>query len=738
MPSEQTIIFDAATIDQRCRTLKIRRLACSQQRHASDEDAAIWFRFWCIRERLRVYRKSKRQKQSKNCESHGNLLFCVTRWLTLAFLVLSYSFPAAAQTTLVTGKAIDTNGIPYAGAQISAQLVFAGTPVSSPTVTISVLATCRANGFGSAPCQVPFNPSNGPFQLDPGGNIPGGGITLQDNALVTPSGTQWAFKINSAGNPPPIGTGPQTCTATLTITGASQSVSTSFAACPALAVLASGAGLGSVTTVSAGNLPPLFTSSVATPSTTPAISYSLSNAAANTVFGNCTAGVAPPGFCSLTLAQLPAGSGTVTSFSYAETGIDPLYSATVTNPTTTPQLVETANTVQPGMVLAGPVVTGSATNPTFETSAVNASGVSGTTVSVSGSPAAATTVAIFFGTTGTGQNVPAPSVGTWTAFSGNTLNGSHPLFSNLSSSARLNLSSTIAVSDTWSSSLAFLGGSITAISQSTPSFSTCGTGCGTTTFSGSVTAGHTIVVYGCWASGTAVPTNITATDSLGNSYLLMLTAPNLGSNGHFALVANNTNAGTPTITVHSTLSVNLAGLIAYDLAGPTAYYSGPNGPWQFRNISDIIQASTPPPVSKYFTQNLGADITGIANNSTTTLLTQAVTFPASGCPCRASISYAAAVTSGNSHLFETWISDGTNASGAASQEYVNTGLIYSSAANTIFPNSSAATYANGQAITFTLNLGITTLAAGSVTAKQLSPGGHQGTWMQITIFAAGN
>lgn len=165
----------------------------------------------------------------------------------LIFISLLLCFAASsslAQTTQVTGQVLDANGIPYAGAQMKAQLVFAGTPVSNPTVTISVLSQCRANGFGSAPCQVPFTPSNGPFNLDSGGNIPGGGITLQDNTLVAPGGTTWAFTVNTAGNPPPLGTGPQTCSATLTITGASQSISASFAACPKLSNSSGGGGAG--------------------------------------------------------------------------------------------------------------------------------------------------------------------------------------------------------------------------------------------------------------------------------------------------------------------------------------------------------------------------------------------------------------------------------------------------------------------------------------------------------------
>jgi len=147
-----------------------------------------------------------------------------------------------AQSTQVTGQVLDANGIPYAGATVTVGLVFAGTPVSNPTVTISTLSQCKANGFGSAPCQVPFNPSNGPFTLDTSGHIPGGGITLQDNSLVTPGGAQWAFTVNSAGNPPPVGTGPQVCTATITITGATQSLTSSFSSCPALLNGSAGSG----------------------------------------------------------------------------------------------------------------------------------------------------------------------------------------------------------------------------------------------------------------------------------------------------------------------------------------------------------------------------------------------------------------------------------------------------------------------------------------------------------------
>lgn len=53
-------------------------------------------------------------------------------------------------------------------------------------------------------------------------------------------------------------------------------------------------GGGSVTSFSSGNLSPLFTTTVATATTTPALSFSLTNAGANTYFGNATGSTGAP------------------------------------------------------------------------------------------------------------------------------------------------------------------------------------------------------------------------------------------------------------------------------------------------------------------------------------------------------------------------------------------------------------------------------------------------------------
>jgi hypothetical protein len=62
---------------------------------------------------------------------------------------------------------------------------------------------------------------------------------------------------------------------------------------------------GTVTSFSSGNLSPLFTTSVATATTIPALSFSLSNAAAYTVLGNNTGSTGAPSYSSLVTQQLP-------------------------------------------------------------------------------------------------------------------------------------------------------------------------------------------------------------------------------------------------------------------------------------------------------------------------------------------------------------------------------------------------------------------------------------------------
>ncbi|HEY1645804.1 MAG TPA: hypothetical protein VGF75_05545 [Candidatus Saccharimonadales bacterium] len=61
-----------------------------------------------------------------------------------------------------------------------------------------------------------------------------------------------------------------------------------------------------VVSFSAGNLSPLFTTSLGSDPANPALTFTLDTAAANKVFANCTTSTAAPSFCSLTAAMIPA------------------------------------------------------------------------------------------------------------------------------------------------------------------------------------------------------------------------------------------------------------------------------------------------------------------------------------------------------------------------------------------------------------------------------------------------
>lgn len=77
-------------------------------------------------------------------------------------------------------------------------------------------------------------------------------------------------------------------------------------------------GSGTVTSFSAGNLSPLFTTSVATATTTPALTFSLTNQNANIVYaGPSSGGAAAPTFRALVVGDLP-----IVSAAKGGTGID--------------------------------------------------------------------------------------------------------------------------------------------------------------------------------------------------------------------------------------------------------------------------------------------------------------------------------------------------------------------------------------------------------------------------------
>jgi hypothetical protein len=147
----------------------------------------------------------------------------MTRGAAVALLLFLFLSPISAQTpTLVSGTITDTNGVPYAFAKVSASLV--GIP---PNVNATILVNGIPVGIGGQ--QNASADVNGNFTMNLFCNSAGGGCSV-----ISPGGTQWQFTVNETGTPPPLGTGSQVCSATLTITGASQSATSSFGSCPAL------------------------------------------------------------------------------------------------------------------------------------------------------------------------------------------------------------------------------------------------------------------------------------------------------------------------------------------------------------------------------------------------------------------------------------------------------------------------------------------------------------------------
>lgn len=149
-------------------------------------------------------------------------------WISaLCAIAFAFLLPASAvgQTqTTVTGTVAGSDSVPWAGARLVARLNSPGG--LSPTLTPCTGPAAQVGCQFQNPGPVTLN-ANGAFS-----------IPLWANASILPAGTTYTLSVSSAGSPPPLGTGPQTCTvAAVTIAGASQIVT--FTGCPALSNIVS-------------------------------------------------------------------------------------------------------------------------------------------------------------------------------------------------------------------------------------------------------------------------------------------------------------------------------------------------------------------------------------------------------------------------------------------------------------------------------------------------------------------
>jgi hypothetical protein len=159
--------------------------------------------------------------------------------LIFAFLIFlgGASLAYAQNPTVVTGTLVDPNSVPFYPASVTACLI--------PTTTDPIVNGLHVNtsaGSGGNYC--------------PGNTVTNGAGTFSmsifPNSAITPGGTQYRFTVDASGSAPPAGKGRQIYYVTVTISGASQDVSTSLnsAASALLNSSGGGGGSGTVTNIS--------------------------------------------------------------------------------------------------------------------------------------------------------------------------------------------------------------------------------------------------------------------------------------------------------------------------------------------------------------------------------------------------------------------------------------------------------------------------------------------------------
>ncbi len=189
--------------------------------------------------------------------------------------------------TTSVATATTTPALTFSLSSQSQNLFFASPNGSSGTPTFRAIAATDLPSLTSGSNILYGNGSGGFSNVTLGTGLSFSGGTLSNT--VTTSGTSILYGNGSGGfSNVTLGSGLSFSGGTLSATG----------------------GTGTVTTFSAGNLSPLFTTSVATATTTPALTFTLSNATANTIFAGPSSGsAAAPTFRALVGADLPTPTG---------------------------------------------------------------------------------------------------------------------------------------------------------------------------------------------------------------------------------------------------------------------------------------------------------------------------------------------------------------------------------------------------------------------------------------------
>lgn len=215
-----------------------------------------------------------------------------------------------------------TNGNGFTGVVTNAT----STPTLSLGTSLTGIISGNGTGFGTVGIGSGLSYSGGVLSAT-GGTSLNGLVSANGSSFTTASiGAGLSFSgntlVNTINNTNQLTngsgfisniTGLVTAGTNVTVTGAGTSGSP-------YVINSSGSGSGTVTTFSAGNLSPLFTTSVTNPNTIPALGFTLTPAAANSVFGNNTGSTGAPLYYVPTITTLNGwASGSIALLGVANT-----------------------------------------------------------------------------------------------------------------------------------------------------------------------------------------------------------------------------------------------------------------------------------------------------------------------------------------------------------------------------------------------------------------------------------